>query len=818
MNSLLVLWAESPVIVSWCKWTLLLAAAAGADAILRRHPPRLRQLLWRGVLLGSAMFVFTHQIPIPGPRIAVLPPPSQSLLRVIEPPGDGTDNGSLPTVSFHESPEPNDSDPAAASAISPNRHSTLDPSTGAAAWHWLLTLGWAAGFLFFAGRLISGHLGLHRLLRSARPASVRAQEIFNNLQDGWGHSRDLRLMEIPENVSPFACGIVRPQIVLPKCLAGTLCETDLKVLLSHELAHGRRRDPLWYSAWRWMAAVAWFHPLAWYAARSHHLACELEADRAAADATQSWSSYRVALSRLVLGLLPSTRPESIAASHATSQLGRRLDFLERARPIPWSRPRCVLAGILFATAVWITAGCQPTSRSLSADSRAFATAEVRVVDEKGLPVAGAKVQPFALRVRGDEASAYGWDPGRFGPKDPVTTAADGVARVPYPVVAMPEERFATVKLLLTVDHPDFSRAVSQGYPVDGTADPIRLRRGAQLRVAGYFREPNQTVRAILPLLSAECTSCNDWITNADGSRSITGLVPGPHLLSLAGQLPEGTIVHSEPREIQLEVGLELHLNLELKPGARLEGRLDARVPRPVRNGRVLIASRPPQMPALVVPEDLGVLGEKYGEIARWQAWRPINEDGSFVFESLPFGEVDVIALGDGFASAPGGTPRNRNLHGTLIDTNPIGVPQSFAVNAPVTRIEVATEPTARLEIRLRTRAGEPVANAAISTYPNVLRFPGGIFGEMSHPSEVAFGPAQPLEMPDFARRTDRDGHVVFENLPSCVRGLDVIHPSLVVPLSGEHRDRWVRFSLTPGNTTLLDLTLIPKGIDFAGAK
>ncbi|MBL9138104.1 MAG: M56 family metallopeptidase [Verrucomicrobiales bacterium] len=810
---------EFPILVTLGKWTVVLGLAMAADVRLRRHPPQIRQWLWRGVLLGSLLLAVTHVLPVPVLRLAILESaPSGHVLRreAASPPDPDSSLSAAserPKTTAPSSPPP--SSPATSTDIQAATETTASARLN---WPLWLTLVWAVGFLICAGRLALGHLRLARWIRIGQPATHPLSLLTHELSRSHAGQSPPEVIVSSGTGSPFACGLIHRRVVLPDELIQRLDSHDLRVLLGHELAHLRRQDPLWCAAWSWVAALAWFHPLAWWAARSHVLACELEADRACAESTNSWPAYRSALSRIALDVLRTQRPEFSAALHASSHLGHRLDSLDRGRPTPWTASQLTVAGAALTAIVMVAAGCHFTPKSTTPTPREFRTVAVRVLDEHGLPVAGAKVRPFGLRVRGDEASAYGWDPAQYGPRDPVITKDDGVARVQYPVVAMPEERFATIQLLLTVDHPDFSRSVNQGYAVDGTADPIRLRRGGQLRVAGYHGSPDQTVRAILPLLSAECVSCNDWTTNTDGSRSIAGLVPGPHLLRLSGKLASGEIVHSDPMEIHLVAGEELRLNLELKPGARLEGRLDARVPRPVRNGRVLVASRPPQIPALVVPEDLGVLGEKYGEIARWQAWRPIAEDGTFLFESLPFGEADIIALGDGFVSAPGGVPQNRDFRGGLIATKPIGVPQSFAVNEPVTRMEVVTEPSARFELSLRTRSGEPVENAVIQIFPNVLRFPNGIFGEMSHPSEAAFGPAEPLSNPDFAQRTDRDGRVVFQNLPSCARGLDVIHPNMVIPLSPEYRDRWVRFTLTPGNTTRMDLTLIPKGVDFAGAK
>ncbi|MCC7373055.1 MAG: M48 family metalloprotease [Verrucomicrobiales bacterium] len=818
---------EFPILVTLGKWTLVLSMALAADAALRRQHPRLRQLLWRGVLMGSLWLAATHVLPIPGPRIAIFDAVTSG--RNLDP---SADSHAVPTIStttsVAASPESHGTSPGTTDrlkAVSDHQVATSSVFDGFTISSRLLLVLWVAGFLVCGARLIASHVRLARHVRSGEPASGRVRTLVAELPQTGRRNFQPHLIEVPGNISPFACGLVRRCIVLPKPLLERVGDDDLRVLLAHELAHLRRDDPLWCTAWSWLTALGWFHPLAWWAARSHALACELESDRAAAETTDSWPSYRTALSRIVLNVVGTPTREFSAARHATSHLGHRLDSLDRGRPAPWSAARLTLAGTLLTVGLAFTAGCHLTSKSTDeASSKSpapleFATVAVRVVDDHGLPVVGAKVRPFGLRVRGDEASAYGWDPARFGPKDPVTTSADGVAQVRYPVVAMPEERLVTTKILLTVDHPEFSRVVNQGYAVHGSTAVIQLRRGAQLRVAGYFGEPDNRIRALLPLLSAECVSCNDWTTNTDGSLSITGLVPGPHLLRLSGQRPSGEYVHGDAMEIQLEAGHELRLDLELKSGARLEGRLDPRVPRPIRDGRVLVAARPPQLPALTVPEDLGVLTDKYGEIARWQAWRPIAEDGTFVFESLPFGDVDLIVLGDGFVSAPGGVPYNRDrTGGGLINTKPIGVPQSFTLKDAVTQIEVPTEPTARLELQVRTRAGKPIENAEVQISPNIIRFPGSIFGEMNHPSEAAFGAANTLEVNGYAGRTDRDGKVVFENVPAFARGLDVTHPEMVIPLSPAYHDRWVRFSLTPGKATKLDLTMIPKGVDFAGAK
>jgi hypothetical protein len=303
----------------------------------------------------------------------------------------------------------------------------------------------------------------------------------------------------------------------------------------------------------------------------------------------------------------------------------------------------------------MTASCQ-FSKVDPSDPRtaipiAFKKMLVVVEDEAGNPIEGAAILPDGFRVQGPHsADAYSWIPERFGLPEKATTDREGKAYVKYPVIGIPEEKLLTGKLIFTVNHPDFFRVRPQEYSVDGTERPIRLVRGVSLKVSGYFGSDHQPVPELAPNLSQEGIHPEDWQKEENGIYAFHQLSPGGHLLQLMGRLPSGEIVYSESFDFTAEKGKQYNFALEMKPGIRLEGRLDNRVPRPVRNGRVLIEVRPKQIPASLIPEDFDDQREKYGYVSCWHSYRPIAEDGSFVFESVPPGEVDVIVHGDGFVS------------------------------------------------------------------------------------------------------------------------------------------------------------------------
>jgi TonB family protein len=131
---------------------------------------------------------------------------------------------------------------------------------------WAL-LAWAAGFLFFATRLVAGLARLAWI-------SARGKHL---LEDSWMHTalelsnslkiaRPVRLLQCDHPAAmPLTWGILRPLILLPSP-AGDWPEDRRRIVLSHELAHIVRGDwPLQVCA-ELARAFYWFHPLVWMAA------------------------------------------------------------------------------------------------------------------------------------------------------------------------------------------------------------------------------------------------------------------------------------------------------------------------------------------------------------------------------------------------------------------------------------------------------------------------------------------------------------------------------------------------------------------------
>ncbi len=126
-----------------------------------------------------------------------------------------------------------------------------------------LLLGvWFAGFLVMLARLAAHAVAL----RTWRGKSVFVARI------GKAEVRELRGIK-----GPVAAGVFHPVVLVPDSW-GSWSAGNRKLALDHEMAHHRRRDPLWRLLAEISCAVNWFNPLAWWMARRFTIQCEFACD------------------------------------------------------------------------------------------------------------------------------------------------------------------------------------------------------------------------------------------------------------------------------------------------------------------------------------------------------------------------------------------------------------------------------------------------------------------------------------------------------------------------------------------------------------
>ena len=144
-------------------------------------------------------------------------------------------------------------------------------------WPLLVVALYLAGVVLFGARLLGGVLLTRRALQNTRIIHSELWEHYELIADA---NVDLSLEESDSVRVPLTTGTDLMRVILPADWRTWPAEKRT-VVLAHELAHARRRDPLVALVVAVNKCLFWFHPLAWWLERRLPVLAEHAADDAA---------------------------------------------------------------------------------------------------------------------------------------------------------------------------------------------------------------------------------------------------------------------------------------------------------------------------------------------------------------------------------------------------------------------------------------------------------------------------------------------------------------------------------------------------------
>lgn len=338
------------VVLLLAKATIILVAALGITIAMQRASAGSRHLVWL-VTLGSLLLVpaLAAWSPL---KLGILPPVAAEATAPDAAPA-AFDAVSSPTV-----------EQAPAQYTIPDR-SSLPGSVGALEGIYLFLAIWGAIVLVLAVWLAWSALAVRRIVRRAHPLDT--QDWMTPL---WEIADRLELEEPPRLLGsndakmPFACGFMRPTIVLPaSCESWTLDRR--RAVLLHELAHVKRRDLLGHTLGRLTCAVYWFHPLVWTAAKQLRSESERACDDLALACGARASDYAEHLLDIVTSVKGDATPAvALAMARRKEFEGRMLAILDPdlRHSTPNRRQSAMLIGTL-AVIVVVVGAAAPAPRA-----------------------------------------------------------------------------------------------------------------------------------------------------------------------------------------------------------------------------------------------------------------------------------------------------------------------------------------------------------------------------------------------------------------------------------------------------------------------
>lgn len=502
----------TPLLVLVLKATLILLAAMGVTRVLARASAGTRHLVWLVALAGLLLLpVLDAWGPV---RVAILPAaaPGSVATRPEAPPVDPTAQRSAAvapaSASSAPAPLPTEVQPGPASGLAL-------PSVGPLG---VALLVWGAVTLVLLLVTAWAWLAVHRIVRGAQPLDTRDWlDPLYEVADRFGLREAPRLLRSEAARMPFACGVLRPTIVLPAESDGWTAERRRAVLL-HELAHVRRRDLAGHTLARFACAVYWFHPLVWTAAK----ALRNESERACDDMALACGAHAPDYAEHLLEIVTSVRADhtpvvALAMARRSEFEGRMLAILdpERPRAAPGWRQVAALTTVFGLMAITIGAA-SPVQRQLPPIDRGalLVKPEAPRPADTGASAAAraiAKAEMAPLRDGAREVTLGEWERIRDREKEKAK-ALEGKGKVALEELQDPrvDDRPELLARILTSDTSVTLRRVAAW----GLAEHMQKAVAEEALARAVRRDPSPIVREMAAWALAEGDKGSGAITEA----------------------------------------------------------------------------------------------------------------------------------------------------------------------------------------------------------------------------------------------------------------------------------------------------------------
>ncbi len=453
------------------------------------------------------------------------------------------------------------------------------------------------------------------------------------------------------------------------------------------------------------------------------------------------------------------------------------------------------------------------SWGLSEASAAFTDSELRaepavvetrfvLENENTSPISDAYI--VALQTRPREASQWYDLPVEFD-QSKICVRTDALGKA---TLFLPSETFCsssykeTAFARVQISHPEYQTSL-QITSVDSTVNRVTLTRGCTV---GYSAvdEAGQTIRDFGVRMAGK-SAPQHWLPLPDGGLEAQSIPVGSWQTMLIQPEATGRTRFSDLFITPALPNRSLLLrNLTLKPGIEVRGLLSANVPRPIIAGQVLAVSLP--RPAESVWD-----GDRPS--LQWIDRVSINEDGTFLFPSMPRGgQLQLIAICEGWISAT----QDKNL--------PYVAGKVFAVDLDDLKVELEMQPLGTATVMVETEDGRPVANVQLSLSPQQLLWRGNTMLLGGYVRSVDSILSQrsstySIERPELAfprslyrQQSGFDGIVRFTNLPiDRSHFIDVYHHEFEHTGPELDRQRWLRISSSDSNDVVHRVVVTPRG-------
>lgn len=437
-------------------------------------------------------------------------------------------------------------------------------------------------------------------------------------------------------------------------------------------------------------------------------------------------------------------------------------------------------------------------------------AKILVVDPDDHPVEDATVSPkWILADDGGETHWIRWSEDEFGPLPQVSTGKNGIADVPYPKYASGD--LISKTLNLNVRHPDFVSFL-RNRDVDDRPAVVKLKRGFRVALSAIDSATGNKIKTNLFGVMSGRKSEEDWKLFKNGMLVSPNFTSQPRQMRVMQIDPGKPILFSSI--IKVEPGDDSRVllrDIRLAIGTRVEGCIDQSVPRPIKNGHVAAAI-------------VRISKSRPNDHERKWTWiddASISENGSFVFESLPPGEVlQMIAVCDGFVPKQPTKPDVMAVFPELANQlqGHRTLPHLVTLSGDKVTTTIMMQKATSLRVLAKTPDGTLLAGVEIEAIPNQewFRYGTSVLGAAIRTEQALKANREGNQLPEyenpFTAETDDNGLAIIKSLPPNRRfGLRATHGVFEVPIN-EFGNRWASAETKGGEINELTIEMHKKRI------
>ena len=244
---------------------------------------------------------------------------------------------------------------------------------------------WMAGVLWLISRLMVAWWKLARIRKSALPVDAATQTLCQEISIRLG-VKTPQVVQTPFLPSPCLAGLMAPTIFLP--------ESDISIplrdVLTHELAHLRRRDGHWNLLRTIATSVFWCQPMMWYLSRRIEMTAEEVCDDIVLELGCDRTEYAHRLVDVAEFTAVPMAPAAVAFVSFKSMLARRVSrILDTSRHLSTHTSlrlaSTVLIGASFGTLLTGLLGASSKPESVSVTQSPPQTAAPAQTPEANTP-------------------------------------------------------------------------------------------------------------------------------------------------------------------------------------------------------------------------------------------------------------------------------------------------------------------------------------------------------------------------------------------------------------------------------------------------